>query len=44
VLHPLASRVDETLARRYGWWLRRVGPALQHPTPETLRGRAPSGA
>jgi hypothetical protein len=44
VLHPLATRVDEVLARRYGWWLRRVGPALERPAPDGARGRAPSGA
>jgi len=37
VLHPLATRVDETLARRYGWWLRRVGPALERTAPDSPR-------
>jgi hypothetical protein len=44
VLHPLATRVDPTLARRYGWWLRRVGPALERPTTGAAKDRAPSGA
>jgi hypothetical protein len=44
VMHPLATRVDDVLARRYDWWLRRVGPALEQPAPEAPRGRAPSGA
>ena len=44
VMHPLATRVDDTLARRYGWWLRRVGPALDRLEPEAARGRAPSSA
>jgi hypothetical protein len=29
VLHPVAARVHPNLARRYAWWIRRVGRALR---------------
>lgn len=32
VFAPMAERVDPTLARRYRWWERRVGPALSRGT------------